>query len=218
MEKYYTYMYIREDGTPYYIGKGSGIRYKKPHHSVHVPPKERIIFLKTNLSEEDSLRHEIYMVSILGRKDNGTGILRNLTDGGEGRSGCYPTEETKKKISHALSGEGNPMYGKTHTQEVRDIISETHKGRKHTEEFCKYRSELYTGDKNPFFGKTHSDETNEKIIKRHYRTIRLRDPSGQIVEEYSTMRKFCRDHDLDRKTILRVLKGEREHHKGWTSV
>ena len=33
-----------------------------------------------------------------------------------------------------MLGEKNPMYGKTHTQEVRDIISEAAKGRKHTKD------------------------------------------------------------------------------------
>jgi len=99
MNDYYTYAYLREDGTPYYIGKGRRFRATLGHHRIPKPPKNRILFLKKNLTEEEALRHEKYMIYVLGRKDIGTGILRNLTDGGElGPSGWVPSEETKQKI------------------------------------------------------------------------------------------------------------------------
>jgi|14BtaG_2_1085337.scaffolds.fasta_scaffold112533_1 hypothetical protein len=81
-------MYCREDGTPYYIGKGKGNRINHHCHGVTRPCIERRKYLKTNLTEEQSIRHEIYLIHVLGRKDNGTGILRNRTNGGEGVSGC----------------------------------------------------------------------------------------------------------------------------------
>lgn len=40
------------------------------------------------------------------------------------------TLEQRKKISMAVSGERNGMYGKTHTPEVRARLSESHKGKK----------------------------------------------------------------------------------------
>lgn len=95
---YYTYAYLREDRTPYYIGKGKGNRaYKKRNRVVLPPPKNRILILKQNLTEEEAFKHEKYMIAIFGRKDLGTGILRNLTDGGEGLSN--PSEQTRKKKS-----------------------------------------------------------------------------------------------------------------------
>jgi len=97
--KFYTYAYLREDRTPYYIGKGKDDRcfIKSKKESVSPPKdKSRIIFLKQNLTEEEAFRHEIYMISVLGRKDLGTGILRNLTDGGEGVSGYIPSEGVRE--------------------------------------------------------------------------------------------------------------------------
>jgi hypothetical protein len=84
---FYTYAYLRSNGTPYYIGMGKGRRAFVKHSNVKVPPHERILFLKTGLTHEEAVRHEIYMISVLGRKDKGEGILWNFTDGGEGVPG-----------------------------------------------------------------------------------------------------------------------------------
>jgi hypothetical protein len=129
MNNFYTYAYLREDGTPYYIGKGKENRaYISIGRNCKNPPENRILFLKENLTEEEAFRHEMYMISVLGRKDNNTGILRNLTDGGEGTSGRVVGEETRRKMSKSqtgreiseehrikLSGEGN---GKSKTWRI----------------------------------------------------------------------------------------------------
>jgi hypothetical protein len=96
---YYTYAYLREDRTPYYIGKGQGNRAYKKERRVKPPKdKSRIIFLKQNLTEEESFKHEKYMIAVFGRIDLGTGILRNMTDGGEGSSN-RGTPEQRSEIA-----------------------------------------------------------------------------------------------------------------------
>lgn len=96
---YYTYAYLREDKTPYYIGKGKGDRiYSTRRRNKPPKDKSRIIFLKQNLTEEEAFKHEIYMIAVFGRTDNGTGILRNLTDGGEGSSN-RGTPEQRSEIA-----------------------------------------------------------------------------------------------------------------------
>jgi hypothetical protein len=96
--RFYTYAYLREDKTPYYIGKGTGDRIYSTNRRNNPPKdKSRIIFLKQNLTEQEAFRHEIYMIAVFGRKDLGTGILHNLTDGGDGASGYVFSEETRKK-------------------------------------------------------------------------------------------------------------------------
>lgn len=62
-----------------------------------------------------------------------------------------------------LFGENNPFYGKQHTEETKNIISEKNTGRKATDEERKMRSQTNKGCKNPFYGKRHSDETKSKI-------------------------------------------------------
>ena len=100
MNDFYTYAYLREDRTPYYIGKGTGRRIYSTNRKGLKPPKDksRTIFLKQNLTEEEAFKHEVYMIAVFGRKDNGTGILRNRTDGGEGTSN-RGTPEQRSEIS-----------------------------------------------------------------------------------------------------------------------
>jgi len=123
---YYTYAYLREDKTPYYIGKGKGNRlYVKKNRKVFPPlNKNHIIFLKKNLTEEQAFKHEIYMIAVFGRKDLETGILHNKTNGGEGMSGSIVSEEHKKKISKAMKGKPAHNKGKKCNEEHKKRISE----------------------------------------------------------------------------------------------
>ena len=60
MNEFYTYAYLREDKTPYYIGKGTGNRiYSKSRRVERPKDKSKIIYLKKNLTEEEALKHEI---------------------------------------------------------------------------------------------------------------------------------------------------------------
>lgn len=96
---FYVYAYLRKDGTPYYIGKGKDNRYLAKH-SVNIPKDPtRIVFLEKNLTDIGAIALERRYIKWYGRKDLGTGILRNRTDGGEGASGRIVKESTKKKLS-----------------------------------------------------------------------------------------------------------------------
>ena len=104
MNDFYTYAYLRENGTPYYIGKGRGERaFQKHRKNLPVPSENKILFLKTGLTEKEAFNHEIYMIAVFGRKDIGTGILWNFTDGGQGVSGRNWTKEEREKLQKPWS-------------------------------------------------------------------------------------------------------------------
>ncbi len=99
---FYTYMWLREDGTPYYVGKGKDNRaFIQLNHRFAPPSAERII-LQEWPSEQDAFDAETLLIAVYGRKDNGTGILRNLTDGGEGVAGLKCSEEQRIKLRNSL--------------------------------------------------------------------------------------------------------------------
>ncbi|AGE57991.1 GIY-YIG catalytic domain-containing endonuclease [Paramecium bursaria Chlorella virus NW665.2] len=75
------------------------------------------------------------------------------------------TEEAKKKMSKARTGENNHMYGKKHTEEAKQKISEANSGKERTEEAKKKMSEVKTGEKHPMYGKEHTEEAKKKMSK-----------------------------------------------------
>lgn len=110
--KFYTYTWLQYDGRAYYVGKGHGNRAIRKGSPRDL---DRII-IQEHESEADAFEAEKFLIAYYGRKDQGTGILRNMTDGGEGTSN--PSAATRQKLrdistvhghaSRQLTGRSSP--------------------------------------------------------------------------------------------------------------
>ena len=76
-------MYLREDGTPYYVGKGCGDRWCNTHNNTEIPPADRVTFPVKDVPEVWAYFMEMELIDRYGRLDDGTGTLENRTDGGD---------------------------------------------------------------------------------------------------------------------------------------
>ena len=57
----------------------------------------------------------------------------------------------------------------------------------------------------------------DNIVKEKARSYRLRNPEGDTVEIFN-LAEYCRDFNLDKSNLYKVVRGLRSSHKGWTSV
>jgi len=157
---FYTYLWLREDGTPYYVGKGALKRaFRKGH------PPDRVI-TQAHPCEAEAFAVEVFLIAHYGRKDLGTGCLRNLTDGGEGHAG--PSEATKEKIRkaralHVVSQETRSKM----RENMKKRPTFSHKGHKHSEETKKRFGESRKGVPAWNKGVKMSPETCEANRKAH---------------------------------------------------
>jgi len=223
MNNYYTYAYLREDGTPYYIGKGKGHRayvnhYREKRNCISVPKdKSRIIFLKKNLNEEEAFKHEIYMIDVLGRKDLGTGILRNKTNGGEGASGVVVSEATREK---------HRQNGLNQTEEKKKAIGDALRGKKISEEHKQNiretilsadRSHIYEANRQRMLGTTPSKETRDKIGAAFRKKYKVTYDGGRT-EIVSGISKWCKENKYSTSGIYCLMRGKWKKHKDLVAV
>ncbi len=155
----YVYQHIRKDtNQPFYIGIGSDLNFYRANKFSErneiwerIKNKTEILveILHDNIEWEDACVIEIELIKKYGRINNKTGILSNMTDGGEGTLNRVINEETRYLL-------GNGNRGKKRTEESKLKQSEITKGVKksksHSEKIREYR-----------IGKKMSEETKRKI-------------------------------------------------------
>jgi hypothetical protein len=87
---------------------------------------------KERMSNLTKLNHQLGLVG--NYKPHSLETKEKISKATRGRINKPPSEETRKRLSMLNSGSGNPMYGKTHTDLVKKMLSEkAHSRPKH---FC----------------------------------------------------------------------------------
>ena len=155
----YVYQHIRKDtNQPFYIGIGSDLNFYRANKFSErneiwerIKNKTEILveILHNNIEWEDACQIEIQLIKKYGRINNKTGILSNMTDGGEGTLNRVISDDTRYLL-------GNGVRGKQRTDESRLKQSITSKGikktKEHSEKIRQYR-----------LGKKMSEESKKKM-------------------------------------------------------
>jgi len=185
----YVYVYKLPDGAPYYVGKGTGprmrdhIRNAKKMHQLaktfvvkvtrgllakgQEPIIEKLI---TNIDDEFALLVEQEFISKYGRRDIGTGILTNCTDGGDAILNMSP--ETRAKIVANLKVVGGDYHfpkgmtphnkGMPMSDEQKAKVSAATRGRKASPETI-IKMKAWQSANNRRRGVVMSEETKQRI-------------------------------------------------------
>ena len=237
---YYVYSYLREDETPYYIGKGQRWRMNQKHNNVGMPPRERRVKLKENLTEEEAHQYEIELIKKYGRKglDEG-GILRNTSIGGEGFTKWRTLEERKK-----VKSECDKRYREDPRYKDKILQQKKEYHEKHKEERnCKLRELRATPEgkaKKAFMDKRYAEQVKkdpEKLERRRKisresalrnsrkrgvkpreecgRKFKVVSPEGKVYEG-TNCQPFAKEYGLNPQSFTAMVRGELNHCLGWT--
>jgi len=138
----------------------------------------------------------------------------------------------RRGYNSTLGGGGN--FGTTPSQETRDKISKSNKGKKCGEEKKKYLSELYKmrGHKPPnrkgckmsesakikignaSKNRKLSENAKLKVAEANSKEFIIISPQGKIIKG-KNISEFCRKNKLSRPCIVNVLNSKAKQHKGW---
>ena len=200
MNNFVVYAYCRKDGTFYYIGKGNPKRpYRWRGKRGINPPKDRsrILILHHGLEEKVSFDYEKKLILFYGRKDVGTGLLKNRTDGGEGTCGWVPSESYRKNRSEQT---------KSLHESRKDADGKSRIAKKCGQAMNRVKHAEKDGHGRSLAGKTSNFAKQAKPIKLTHLD------SGETFE-------FANSVDaglalgLSSRSLRRVAAGERPHHK-----
>lgn len=136
------------DGSPCYVGKGQGKRWKRHLTNAHNPRLAALVResggdlplvkVRVGLTDEQAKQVEVALIRAIGRGHRGP--LVNFTDGGEGTIGWRQPDSVKEAVSRAQTGRKHSIEarrrmresqtGRRHPESVKQKIGAKHKGKK----------------------------------------------------------------------------------------
>ena len=188
----FVYCYLRVDGSPYYIGIAKKASRPKDRHNWRPPScPSRIRVMRRGLTWAAAQQWERFYIARYGRKDIGTGILRNLTDGGEGSAGRVRSEAERRVISEkAKARQNDPEWRKAHPPKS---------GFKMNEEFCRTAS---LAQKRRYLSMSPEEKAEQS------ERLRLRVSSQEVREKMSRTHKSRWEDKSLRKAFSEKIKAQ----------
>ena len=171
--------------------------------------KHEILF--ENLSKEDACQKEIELIAQYKSNDPEFGYNQSL--GGEnGNFGRRHSEETKQKMSEAQKGEKNHGFGKHLSEETKAKLSKANKGKIISEETRKKISEAKKGKTSWIKGKHWTPEMRAKMSERQ-KGVRLSEETKKKISEADKGKPLSKEHvakiaEANKKTVICIETGE----------
>lgn len=157
-----------------------------------------ILAIIEEVSDELMNEREIYWISELNTYCYNNPMGLNMTKGGDGQRNSWINDlKRREKQSKLFSGEGNPFFGKTHSNEYKLKKS------KQTSEYNKKNSV-----KIPEWGV----EKGRELVRRK---VVCYDSSGKFVKEFKSISEASLKLNIDRTCINLVVMGRRSHAGGY---
>ena len=232
MEKeYYIYAwYYKSSGVIFYIGKGKKLRYCDTKHSRNAYFKNilsshkddvDVKFLYIGLSDNEAAELERKLIHEYWDKGE---CKANFHEGGYGgNTGNYDNPERSRRLSESAkkrTGEKNPMFGKTHTKEVREFLSAINKGKKLTPEHIEKLKASNTGRgksqeereaiSKRLKGRKMSETQYKKMIDRERKYLYIitnNDKEIKVCHSLKDLERYCDTLGLSRTITEKIMKG-----------
>jgi hypothetical protein len=212
------------DNSVFYIGIGNKqrpfVKTKRNSYWQNIVKKDGyyVEIIQKNLSFEDAKELEVFLISLYGRKDIKTGILCNMSDGGDGsnvspevrkkisesRKGVrnlplnyVRTKEHCEKLSLSKKGKESSFKGKTHTEKAKQLIKQKRALQVFSEETLIKKSNAVKGGKNPFAVKVFDTEKN--II---YDTMKIASEQNNI--KYTSLSAMLNGYCKNKTNLKKI--------------
>ena len=186
--RYYVYIHVDRNGIPFYVGKGTGRRFRVTRHRntkwwmlAARGWEARIIY--DNLTEEQAICEEMRLIEHLKR----SGLPNaNILLGAN-----YISEKDRATINKRRAQSCSQAW-----------------------QTGRFKRRPYIGSENPFFGKRHSEQTRERLRQAHYHPISCQHDGEQFI--VCGTRRAAHLSKLSRPTVQRAIKTGVPTKTGWT--
>lgn len=204
----YVYRHIRLDNNEvFYIGIGSDKSYRRAKskfernrfwHFIVSKTDYEVEIILDNIEWGEAIEKEVEFIKLYGRSNLGEGTLCNLTDGGDGSFGIKVTDETKVRLSKAMSG-------RTLSEEHRRKLSLNAKSRppeyyEKMREAAKLHKPEYTEERNNKISKTLKERYKNNERRNYFKGRVASDEEKRKISEKAKGRK----HTDETKTKMSI--------------